>query len=429
MEREIEDLSEAPLGLYSNDEMLPIFSTDINVDINDKFSKVKLTHIYYNPYNEYLDTCFKFPKGLYQVFDGIEAEIDGKKIKGLVGLKKNVKIKYVTEWSKGSTVVKIEELTPSSSKVKSGILITNIGNIPPKKEVKIIFSFLQTLDISLNKKLKFVLPLVLTPRYIPSKETLTLLKSFIYRGKIKDNPEKINSMLASGNIKYLRTDNDLQYYYNINVHVLSESKKRKDWRKVLNQSFIFKKKSSYEYVITSDPSELHIPNQDFVLEYEICDEDLRKPQMYLEKHPKYKNDYCFYYKFNQSKQIKNIDKIISNPYNEDMKGNFIFLIDRSGSMYGNRIQMAKQSLIYFLKSLQENGSKFNIISFGNDFYTLFKKSQLVNDENINLTLNFVKNFDADIGGTEIKKALDYIHLNLAERDLSNRVFVMTDGAV
>ena len=211
MEREIEDLIEAPLGLYSNDEMLPIFSTYINVDINDKFSKVKLTHIYYSPYNEYLDTCFKFPKGLYQVFDGIEAEIDGKKIKGLVGLKKNVKIKYVTELSKGSTVVKIEELTPSSSKVKSGILITNIGNIPPKKEVKIIFSFLQTLDISLNKKLKFVLPLLLTPRYIPSKESLKLLKSFIYRGKIKDNPEKINSMLTAGNIKYLRADNDLQY--------------------------------------------------------------------------------------------------------------------------------------------------------------------------------------------------------------------------
>ena len=95
------------------------------------------------------------------------------------------------------------------------------------------------------------------------------------------------------------------------MHVLSESKIEKIDIKVLNQSFIFKKKSSYEYVITLDPSELHIPNQDFVLEYEICDEDLRKPQMYLEKHPKYKNDYCFYYKFNPSKQIKNIDKIIS----------------------------------------------------------------------------------------------------------------------
>jgi len=70
---------ETPLGLYSKDEILPLFSTDIYADINDKFAKVKLTHIYYNPYDEYLDTSFKFPKGLYQVFDGIEAEIDGKK--------------------------------------------------------------------------------------------------------------------------------------------------------------------------------------------------------------------------------------------------------------------------------------------------------------------------------------------------------------
>ena len=159
--QENEYFREAPLGLYSKDEILPIFSTDINVDIKDRFAKVKLTHVYYNPYDEYLDTCFKFPKGLYQVFDGIEAEIDGKIIKGLVGLRKNIKIKYVKEKAKGSTVVKAEELTPSASKVKSGLLITEIGNIPPKKEIRITFSFLQTLEISLNKKLKFVLPLVL----------------------------------------------------------------------------------------------------------------------------------------------------------------------------------------------------------------------------------------------------------------------------
>ena len=119
MDIEEEDLRSAPLGLYTKDEILPIFSTDIKADINDRFAKVKLTHIYYNPYDEYLDTCFKFPKGLYQVFDGIEAEIDGKIIKGLVGLKKNIRIKYVNELSKGSTVIKTEELTPSSTKVKS----------------------------------------------------------------------------------------------------------------------------------------------------------------------------------------------------------------------------------------------------------------------------------------------------------------------
>ena len=428
-EIDIEDNEEAPLGLYSNDEILPLFSTDIYAEINDKFAKVKLTHIYYNPYDDYLDTCFKFPKGLYQVFDGIEAEIDGKKIKGLIGLRKNVRIKYVTEVAEGSTVIKTEELCPASSKVKNDILITQIGNIPPKKEIKITFSFLQTLDVSLNKKFKFILPLVLTPRYVPVKKTFNLLKNLIYNGKEKKNMDELNSMLQSGNIRYIRSGDNLQYYYNLNVHVYSESRIEKIDTKVINQSFLFKKKSSHEYNIFLDPSELHIPNQDFVLEYEIVEEDLKIPRLLIEEHPKYKNDYCFYYTFNPSKQIKNIEKEIANPFNEDMKGNFIFLIDRSGSMYGNRINMAKQSLIYFLKSLNENGSKFNIISFGNEYYSLFDNNKLVNNENINEALRLVMNFEADMGGTEIKNALDYIYENLLERNLSNRIFVMTDGAV
>ena len=87
-----EDCAPSPLGLYNtgNNEIIPLFSTEINAEIYDKFARVQLIHCYYNPYDEYLDTSFKFPKGLYQVFDGIEAEIDGKKLKGLVGLKKNV---------------------------------------------------------------------------------------------------------------------------------------------------------------------------------------------------------------------------------------------------------------------------------------------------------------------------------------------------
>ena len=84
-----------PLGLFSikENEILPLFSTEIKATIFGKFAQVILIHNYYNPYDDYLDTSFKFPKGLYQVFDGIEAEIDGKKIKGLIGLKQNIRKK------------------------------------------------------------------------------------------------------------------------------------------------------------------------------------------------------------------------------------------------------------------------------------------------------------------------------------------------
>jgi len=55
------------------------------------------------------------------------------------------------------------------------------------------------------------------------------------------------------------------------------------------------------------------------------------------------------------------------------KCEFIFLLDRSGSMSGTRIENAKMALILFLKSLPP-GSYFNVVSFGENFDKLFDES-------------------------------------------------------
>jgi hypothetical protein len=50
---------------------------------------------------------------------------------------------------------------------------------------------------------------------------------------------------------------------------------------------------------------------------------------------------------------------------------YVFVIDRSGSMSGPPIQLAIEALKLFLHSLPI-GSKFNIVSFGSDHKKLFK---------------------------------------------------------
>ena len=47
----------------------------------------------------------------------------------------------------------------------------------------------------------------------------------------------------------------------------------------------------------------------------------------------------------------------------DSDYHFIFLIDRSGSMSGSRIEKAKNALILFIQSMPAN-CRFSIISFG-----------------------------------------------------------------
>lgn len=56
---------------------------------------------------------------------------------------------------------------------------------------------------------------------------------------------------------------------------------------------------------------------------------------------------------------------------ENAKGEYIFLLDRSGSMKGPRIEKAKQALILFIKSLPAD-TFFNVISFGNESKELFR---------------------------------------------------------
>ena len=236
-------------------------------------------------------------------------------------------------------------------------------------------------------------------------------------------------MVQSGSIKYKKNemDNSLNYYYNIDINVYSKYEIKNISTKMVNKNILITKINDYNYNIKLDPSMLHIPNEDFVLEYQISDDEFKRPELILEKHPIFENDYCFYYKFDPSTIIDdNIDT--NNTLIKDFKGNFIFIVDRSGSMDGNRISLAITSLIYFLKSLPEN-SKFNIISFGSDYSVLNEENNIINNENIQNAISSIEKFDADMGGTEISNVLDAIKNKYLEKEYKNRIFILTDGCV
>ncbi|MDY7231047.1 VIT and vWA domain-containing protein [Hyalangium rubrum] len=80
-----------------------------------------------------------------------------------------------------------------------------------------------------------------------------------------------------------------------------------------------------------------------------------------------------------------------------------FVIDTSGSMQGNRMQIAKDALKYCVTRLNPQDT-FNVVRFSTDVEPLFPALRTANKENIEKAVSFVNQLEA-IGGTAIDEAL------------------------
>ncbi|XP_045046315.2 von Willebrand factor A domain-containing protein 5B1 [Desmodus rotundus] len=109
-------------------------------------------------------------------------------------------------------------------------------------------------------------------------------------------------------------------------------------------------------------------------------------------------------------------------------GEFIFLLDRSGSMSGTNIHRVKDAMLVALKSLMP-ACLFNVIGFGSTFKTLFPSSQTYNEETLAMACDNIQRMRADMGGTNILSPLKWVIRQPAQQGHPRLLFVITDGAV
>ena len=145
---------------------------------------------------------------------------------------------------------------------------------------------------------------------------------------------------------------------------------------------------------------------------------MNKPMLYYQYDPEKKEvAYCLNYIYN-SKNIKEIpipekpdqncnvsyySKYQENLMN-DTPGLFIFLVDQSGSMKGNSIDLVKKALVLFVQSLPQK-SYFQLIGFGTDFKKYNETPIEYNKENVKKILGIIQGLQANMGGTNISYPL------------------------
>lgn len=105
---------------------------------------------------------------------------------------------------------------------------------------------------------------------------------------------------------------------------------------------------------------------------------------------------------------------------------YVFVIDRSGSMEGTRIETAKQALVMLLRALPAEGTMFNIFSFGSHFDSLWSRSLPYSEENLRRATEYVDGMTANYGGTEMANTLAGV-LGSRNKEMPTACILLTDG--
>mmetsp|Transcript_8452 Transcript_8452/g.7503 ORF Transcript_8452/g.7503 Transcript_8452/m.7503 type:complete len:125 (+) Transcript_8452:355-729(+) len=111
-----------------------------------------------------------------------------------------------------------------------------------------------------------------------------------------------------------------------------------------------------------------------------------------------------------------------------IRGEYVFIIDRSGSMSGSRIEMAKNALLLFLRSLPVN-SKFNVVGFGSSHELYSKSSVDYTFDNLQDAEIKISKMDANLGGTNILAPLKAVMAIEKKDKYPRNIFLLTDGSV
>ncbi|KAA1467195.1 hypothetical protein DENSPDRAFT_832185 [Dentipellis sp. KUC8613] len=105
---------------------------------------------------------------------------------------------------------------------------------------------------------------------------------------------------------------------------------------------------------------------------------------------------------------------------------YLFLVDRSGSMTGQCIETARSTLGLLLRFIPADGSMVNIFSFGSHCDSLWPSSRAYDQSALTVATQHLDTMWADYGGTETLLALRQV-FSRRRGDMRTVLFVLTDG--
>ena len=150
-------------GLLIKDQTasLPLKDVSVSSFVQGYLLGVQSVLKYENDGPDPVEVLFRTPVDDSHAVVGLEAVIDGRRIRAEIKGKEEARAEYDDAMASGRTAAYGEEM-------KGDIFSLALGNLPPGKEAEIHLTMVGELEIDAEGSIRFVLPTVLKPRYTPA---------------------------------------------------------------------------------------------------------------------------------------------------------------------------------------------------------------------------------------------------------------------
>ncbi|MGH4139848.1 VIT and vWA domain-containing protein [Clostridium sp.] len=356
-----------------------IILKEVNIRGNlcGEFAEYTIDHVYENKGTNDVEAIYTFPIPERAVISGFEAVLGGRTIKGLIQDKDEANKIYENFKQKDNNTFLMEEFSDNIFRIV-------IGKIIPNEVVKIKVSYIEELSYE-NRNLKLIIPTIIAP--------INLSK---------------DSKLLSSKERNIHKDNNYKFTLRLLVESLTKLEFKCPSHKI---------KVEYEennlYKVTLDGN-----NQKMDKDLEITLEELEKMETtgMIYDYPR-DDKGILYLRFIPEIEIEQ----------KSTGANYIFLLDVSESMDGNKLIEGKNALQLCLRNLSL-GDTFNISAFG-DKLRYFSKDTKVdfNEDNLSSASKWIEELKAEKNAV-IFDAIKFALLGKSEKE-ENIIFLFTDDLV
>ncbi|XP_056139197.1 von Willebrand factor A domain-containing protein 5A-like isoform X2 [Lampris incognitus] len=395
--------------LSAKKEPVPLKGIGVEVDVKDHVATVTSTLQYENKEESPIEAVFVFPLPGDAAICHFSAKIGQAEVVAKVQEKQKAREEYDDALSSGQQAFLLEE-----SEQSPDIFSLSVGSLPPGESASIRLQYVTELAVQADEGLRFCLPAVLNPRYQPqgseggsvsggsaqvtSVPACLVSYSLTFSARVSaPRPiAKVESNCSLDPIQYLNAEQT-----QATVSLAAGHKFDRDV-----EIFVYYK-DSHQPAATVEAGQSSAKPGSL----------MGDPVVMLSLYPEFP-------KAAMSSHIS--------------CGEFIFLMDRSGSMGcamdssrgqgQTRIDSARDTLLLLLKSLPV-GCYFNIYGFGSNYNHIFPKSVEYSQKSIDDALKEVEKMDADMGGTEILQPLKHIFSQPGLPSQPRQLFIFTDGEV